>query len=395
MRNIPFYIAKRYFFSKTNTNAVNIITTIAVIAIMVATAALLVILSVFSGLEKMNIRFLSDVNPELKISPASGKRLPNIDQLESKIKKQPSIASYAKVIEEKVYIQYNGLEDIAYLKSVDNQFLTNNKFDTTIIAGRLFDSSQRPYEVIASEGIGTRLKIYIDNELPIRLIMPKAGTQLIKQAEDGFVMQEAFNSGIFFLNDQYDKHLFAPLALGQEMLNLSSKDAYSLELKTNGKKNLNQIKKEIAKQIGPEYTIQTRQDLDAAFLKVMNIENLIIYMIFTLVIIIACFNLAGTIIIIIIDKREEIKTMYSFGMTRKNIRRIFFFTGLIITSTAMILGLIIASILGYIQIHYPLIYAAPYVAFPFTFTLSNFLVVSTTVLAIGSFVSWLMAKQVK
>ena len=362
---------------------------------MVSTAALLVILSVFSGLEKMNIRFLSDVNPELKISPASGKRLPNIDQLESKIKKQPSIASYAKVIEEKVYIQYNGLEDIAYLKSVDNQFLTNNKFDTTIIAGRLFDSSQRPYEVIASEGIGTRLKIYIDNELPIRLIMPKAGTQLIKQAEDGFVMQEAFNSGIFFLNDQYDKHLFAPLALGQEMLNLSSKDAYSLELKTNGKKNLNQIKKEIAKQIGPEYTIQTRQDLDAAFLKVMNIENLIIYMIFTLVIIIACFNLAGTIIIIIIDKREEIKTMYSFGMTRKNIRRIFFFTGLIITSTAMILGLIIASILGYIQIHYPLIYAAPYVAFPFTFTLSNFLVVSTTVLAIGSFVSWLMAKQVK
>ena len=136
MKNIPFYIAKRYFFSKANTNAVNILTTIAVIAIMVATAALFVILSVFTGLEKMNLRFYSDVNPELKISPANGKILPHLSDVENTIKETKNIVAYSKVIEEKVYVQYNSFEDIAYLKSVDQNFLKVTKVDTAIIAGK-------------------------------------------------------------------------------------------------------------------------------------------------------------------------------------------------------------------------------------------------------------------
>jgi len=226
-------------------------------------------------------------------------------------------------------------------------------------------------------------------------MMPKAGTGLIKQESDAFTQKEAYSSGVFMLNEQYDKHIFTTLGLAQELLQLKENQYYSIEVKTTGKKSLNEVKAELQKSLGNQYKIETRQDLDSAFLKVMNMENLISYLIFTLVIIIACFNLAGTIIILILDKTKEIQTMYSFGLSRKKIRNIFFFTGFIITSIAMITGLLIASVIGLLQINFGLVMASPTIPFPFLFSLQNFIAVIVTVLGLGSFVSWVVSRQVK
>ncbi|WP_322970644.1 ABC transporter permease [Faecalibacter sp. LW9] len=394
MRNISFYIAKRYIFSSANTNAVNIITSIAVAAIMVATAALFVILSVFSGLEQMNLKFYSNVNPEIKISPAKGKVLPEIENLEHQLKQNQLVKSYAKVIEEKIYIDYNGMQDIAYLKAVDSNFTKVTRLDTVVYGGDYIDFSFDD-NFIVSNGIAQRLQLYIDPINPATLMMPKAGTGLIKQESDAFTKTEAYSTGVFVLNEQYDKHIFSTLGLAQNLLRLDSIDAYAIEIKTNRAHDLNAVKSQLSKTLGEKYKVETRQDLDSAFLKVMNMENLIIYLIFTLVIIIACFNLAGTIIIIILDKTKEIQTMYSFGLSRIQIRRIFAYTGLIITSIAMITGLLIASVLGLLQINFGLVMASATIPFPFEFSIINYLVVIGTVLGIGGFVSWLMSKQVK
>ena len=395
MRNISFYIAKRYFFSSANTNAVNIITSIAVVAIMVATAALFVILSVFSGLEEMNLKFYSNVNPEIKITPSKGKVLPAIDSLETKLKLSNLVADYSKVIEEKIYIDYNGMQDIAYLKAIDPNFTKVTRLDTVIYGGDFIDFSYND-NFIVSNGIAQRLQLYIDYDHPATLMMPKAGTGLIKQESDAFTKAKAYSTGVFILNEQYDKHIFSTLGLAQELLQLDSTAAYAIEIKTtNAKKDFKSIKSKLQKELGDAYTVQTRQDLDSAFLKVMNIENIIIYLIFTLVIIIACFNLAGTIIIIILDKTKEIQTMYSFGLSRVQIRRIFAYTGLIITTIAMGSGLLIATGLGVAQTNFGLVMASEAIPFPFEFALSNYLVVIGTVMGIGGFVSWLMAKQVK
>lgn len=395
MRNISFYIAKRYIFSSANTNAVNIITSIAVAAIMVATAALFVILSVFSGLEQMNLKFYSNVNPEIKISPAKGKVLPEIENLEQQLKQNQLVKSYAKVIEEKIYIDYNGMQDIAYLKAIDSTFTKVTRIDTVIYGGD-FINFEYDDNFIVSNGIAQRLQLYIDPINPATLMMPKAGTGLIKQESDAFTKTEAYSTGVFILNDQYDKYIFSTLGLAQNLLNLDSTAAYAIEIKTSTtKKDFKAIKDKLQKELGNEYKVQTRQDLDSAFLKVMNIENIIIYLIFTLVIIIACFNLAGTIIIIILDKTKEIRTMYSFGLSRLQIRRIFAYTGLIITTIAMVTGLLFASVIGLIQINFGLIMASATVPFPFNFSFYNYSVVIATVLGVGGFVSWLMSKQVK
>lgn len=394
MRNISFYIAQRYFLSKNNTNAVNILTSIAVGAILVATAALFIILSVFSGLEKMNLKYYSNVNPEIKISPVEGKVLEQIDNLEGILKKNASVVAFSRVIEEKVYLDYQGKQDIAYLKGIDENFTKVTRIDTVVYGGE-FINFEHPDNFIVSAGIAQRLQLYVDPLVPTNLMMPKAGTGIIKQESDAFINEEAYNVGIFMLNEQYDKHLFAPIGLAQKLLNLDEESAYSLEVKTNGKQSLNDVKNQLAKQLGTAYKIETRQDLDSAFLKVMNMENLIIYLIFTLVIIIACFNLAGTIIIIILDKKKEIQTMYSFGLSRSNVRKIFFYTGMIITSVAMLTGLLIACVIGLLQINFGLVMASETIPFPFVFTLANVITVLVTVSGIGGLVSWVIARQIK
>ena len=394
MKNISLYIAKRYIFSKTNTNAVNIITSIAVGAILVATSALFIILSVFSGLEKMNLKYYSNVNPEIKISPAKGKILDSANFVINQLKQQKDVNAFSKIIEEKVYIDYRGKQDIAYLKGIDENFTKVTRLDTVVYGGQYLDFNRND-NFIVSAGIAERLQLYVDPITPADLMMPKAGTGLIKQESDAFTQKEAYSSGVFMLNEQYDKHIFTTLGLAQELLQLKENQYYSIEVKTTGKKSLNEVKAELQKSLGNQYKIETRQDLDSAFLKVMNMENLISYLIFTLVIIIACFNLAGTIIILILDKTKEIQTMYSFGLSRKKIRNIFFFTGFIITSIAMITGLLIASVIGLLQINFGLVMASQTIPFPFLFSIQNFIAVIVTVLGLGSFVSWVVSRQVK
>ncbi|MCA4776246.1 ABC transporter permease [Empedobacter stercoris] len=394
MRNISLYIAKRYIFSKTNTNAVNIITSIAVGAILVATAALFIILSVFSGLEKMNLKYYSNVNPEIKISPSKGKVLDSLTFVVDQLKQQKEVKAFSKIIEEKVYINYKGKQDIAYLKGVDENFTKVTRLDTVIYGGQYLDYT-RADNFIVSNGIAERLQLYIDPITPADLMMPKAGTGLIKQESDAFTSKDAYSVGVFMLNEQYDKHIFTTLRLAQELLLLNQDQCYSIEVKTTGKKSFNEVKNQLQKALGDNYKIETRQDLDSAFLKVMNMENLISYLIFTLVIIIACFNLAGTIIILILDKKKEIQTMYSFGLSRKNIRNIFFQTGFIITFIAMTTGLLIASVIGLLQINFGLVMASATVPFPFLFSVENFIAVIITVLGLGSLVSWIVSRQVK
>jgi lipoprotein-releasing system permease protein len=381
-----------FLLSKRRITGVNIITSIAVFAITIATTALFIILSVFSGLEKMNMQFFSNVNPDLKISSAKGKLIPNIDQITQKLDGNSSIVSYSKVIEEKVSIEFGDKQDIAYIKGIDSKYNTVVRLDTAVQHGSYFKFNS-PYEIIASDGVARRLQMFIDRQNSARLRMPKPGTGIITSETEAFNTAVASPIGVTYINDQYDKYILSPLELTQILLQLPSNSAYSIELKLKPGISQNSAKSKLQKELGNSVVVQTRQDLDATFIKVMNIENLIIYLIFTLVIIIASFNLAGAIIIIIIDKRIQIKTMWSFGMQLAQIKRIFFQTGLLITVSSIIFGLTLASIIGYMQNQFHLVMANAFVPFPFEFTFLNYMAVIGTVLCIGGGVSYMVSRK--
>lgn len=381
-----------YLFTKSKITGVNIITSIAVFAITIGTTALFIILSVFSGLEKMNLQFLNNVNPDLKISPTQGKILPEIDKVIKILNETKEITHFSKTIEEKVSIEFDDKQDIAYIKGVDENYKNVVKVDTAIVYGSYFDFKS-PYEILASDGVARRLQLYLDNQHPSRLRMPKPGVGMITTEEEAFNSVVANPIGVFIISEQYDKYVFAPIELTQILLELPEESSYGIEIKLNNNTSANQIKSKLQNDLGDQYLVQTRQDIDATFLKVMNVENLIIYLIFTLVIIIASFNLAGAIIIIIIDKKKQIKTMWSFGMTRSNIKRIFFQTGMLITVFSVTFGLVLGTIIGVLQNQFNLVMANPYVAFPFEFTIFNYLIVTLTVLFIGGTVSWMVSRK--
>ena len=381
-----------FVFSKRKITGVNIITSIAVFAITIATCALYIILSVFSGLEKMNIQFFSNVNPDLKVSPSKGKVLENIDAITQELQKNPDIISFSKVIEEKVSIEFDDKQDIAYIKGIDDNYQNVVRIDTTVVHGSYFDF-ESDFEIIASDGVARRLQMYIDQSHTSRLRMPKPGTGLISSEEEAFNTVTATPIGVFIINDQYDKYIMSPIGLTQTLLQLPENAAYSIEIKLKPDVSLNDSKSLIQKELGNSVIVQTRQDLDATFLKVMNVENLIIYLIFTLVIIIASFNLAGAIIIIILDKKVQIKTMWSFGMQLSRIKRIFFQTGILITVFSLLFGLTLGTILGILQNQYHMVMANAFVPFPFEFTLWNYMTVIFTVLLIGGMVSWMVSRK--
>lgn len=381
-----------YLFTRSKITGVNIITSIAVFAITIGTTALFIILSVFSGLEKMNLQFLNNVNPDLKISPTQGKVLPEINNVLNILENTNEIKAFSKIIEEKVSIEFDDKQDIAYIKGVDEHYRDVVKIDTAIVYGSYFDF-KLPYEILASDGVARRLQLYLDNQHPSRLRMPKPGVGLITTEEEAFNSVVANPIGVFIISEQYDKYIFSPLELTQILLELPENSAYGIEIKLNNNASANQIKNKLQSELGNQYLVQTRQDIDATFLKVMNVENLIIYLIFTLVIIIASFNLAGAIIIIIIDKKNQIKTMWSFGMTRSSIKRIFFQTGMLITVFSVAFGLFLGSTIGILQNQFRLVMANPYVPFPFEFTAFNYLIVTLTVLLIGGIVSWMVSRK--
>lgn len=381
-----------FLFSRRKITGVNIITSIAVFAITIASCALFIILSVFSGLEKMNIRLFTNVNPDLKISSVKGKTLANIDEITHLLDKDEQIETYAKVIEEKVSVEFNDKQDIAYIKGIDRNYKEVVKIDTAVVFGSYFDF-KNPYEILASDGVARRLQMYIDHQHTARLRMPKPGTGLIRNEDEAFNTVVAGPIGVFVINEQFDKYIFSPIELTQILLNLPPSSAYSIEVRLKPGYNSAAAKTRLQKQLGSDLLVETRQDLDATFLKVMNVENLIIYLIFTLVIVIASFNLAGAIIIIIIDKKEQIKTIWSFGMPLKNIKQIFFQTGFLISLFSVIIGLIQGTFVGWLQNTFHLVMANPFVPFPFEFTLMNYLTVTATVLLIGGTVSWVVSRR--
>src|SRR5690606_30880253 len=198
-----------FLFSRRKITGVNIITSIAVFAITIASCALFIILSVFSGLEKMNIRLFTNVNPDLKISSVKGKTLANIDEITHLLDKDEQIETYAKVIEEKVSVEFNDKQDIAYIKGIDRNYKEVVKIDTAVVFGSYFDF-KNPYEILASDGVARRLQMYIDHQHTARLRMPKPGTGLIRNEDEAFNTVVAGPIGVFVINEQFDKYIFSP-----------------------------------------------------------------------------------------------------------------------------------------------------------------------------------------
>ncbi|MBQ0153009.1 MAG: ABC transporter permease [Chryseobacterium sp.] len=392
MKNIAFYIASRYLLSKKGSTAVTFITWLAVGAMSVAVAAMFVIISVFSGLEVFNQNLIADLHPDLTIQSTSGKRINNLDKIESVLKNNADIDAYSRIIEEKVYISYNGKGDIGYLRGVDSSYVKVNPIYKSILLGK-YPSFQYSNEVFMEHSLSTRLSIPIDSANEFSTVfMPKSGTGIISKEEDIYNKKDILTTGIFQGNDQLNNYIISPIELAEGLLEIPKNSAYQIVIKLKNPENTDLVKQKLTDQLGKNIEIKTKEQENAAFWKMINTEKLFIYLIFALVIFITTFNLAGAIIILQLDKKQQSKSLISLGLPLSHLRKTYFYTGILIVVLGVISGLLIGSALCLFQLYTGFFKAIETMAFPVRIVAKNYFIVAATALIFGVSISWFFSK---
>lgn len=393
--NFPFYIAKRYLFSKSSNNTINIITRIATIGVIVGTLALFIVLSGFSGLRAFSVGFLNTSDPDIKITSIKGKSLDFNPEIEAVFKNQNGITSYSKVIEERAFFEYNEKTHIAYIKGVDQNYTKVNSIDTTVYLGTWLDK-KIPYGVIVGNGISNTLSVGIFDFInPLKIYVPKPGKGYISSPKNAFNKINTQPIGIFLLTEDVDKKFtFVSLELAKELLNYSENQISAIELKVNNIDERSQIIEELQNKLGSEFKIETREQLNAVFYKMLNTENLASYLIFTLILIIALFNVIGAIIMMVLDKRDNLKTLYSIGATIKEIKRVFILQGFMLSVIGLFIGLSIGIILVLVQKKFELFMITQHLAYPVELTFLNVVSVIITMLVLGYLASIIASSRI-
>lgn len=368
------------------------ITWLSVGAMMVAVTAMFVIISVFSGLEDLNKDLISNLHADLTIKSSAGKTLKNLSKIEDILKKDKDIISFSRVIEEKVYINYNGKGDIAYLRGVDSAYTVVNPINKDVFYGS-YPSFDYSNEVLMENSLDNRLSIPVASSKDYATIfMPKPGLGIINKEEDIYNKKDILVTGIFPGKDQLDSYIISPIELTEQLLSLPKNSAYQIVVKLKNPENADQVKSKLLSTIGKSIDIKTKEEENAAFWKMINTEKLFIYLIFALVIFITTFNLAGAIIILQLDKKEQARSLISLGFPLVQLRRIYFYTGLLIVISGIISGLIMGTILCYFQLFTEFFKANETLPFPVKIVGKNYLIVAITAGLFGFIISWVFSK---
>lgn len=390
----PFYIARRYTISRSKSTAVNIITAIAAVGILASTAALFIIMSAFSGLRDFSLSFTDATDPDLKLSPENGKTLLLSPQQEQQLKSLKDIAIYSKIAEERVLFYFDGKEQVAVLKGVDSLFTEVSTMQNHLAGGQwpLTETTQ----AVAGAGIFNKLSLGLfDYNRVLEVYVPKPGKGPITTPEDAFNKGGLSVVGVYNINDDIDsKYVFCNLDLAQELLGFEPNKITSLELKMRPGANEGQVRQQLETIFNNKVIIKNRAQLNDSLYKMLNAENLVTYLFCSLVVVLTLFCLAGALIMLILDKKENIRTLYCLGTEVNALRRIFLYQGIFITALGTFFGMAIASGLILVQQHYQLFMITEQMAYPVAFRLENVLIVLATIFILGIFASFIAAGRV-
>lgn len=385
--NFALYIAKRYLCSKSTNNAINVITIIAAIGIVIGTASLFIVLSAFAGLKDFTLKFTSVVDPELKAIAANGKSFLLTNNAISKLNDIDGIAQYSKIIEERVFIESEGKTyPSGIIKGVDEFYNSVVNIDTAIAYGNWLE--QKTNQIVVGWGISRNLSFgVLDYAKKVSIYVPKAGTGQISATKNGLNTVKTVNVGIFDINEELnDTYIFAPIDLVTYLLDYEPNQITGIAFKLNTNANQTHIKTQIENALGNTVTIKNRQQQNDKLYKMLNTEELALYLIFTLILIIALFNVIGSIIMMILDKKKTLSTLFNIGVRVKDIRKIFFYQGSLMSILGGLIGLGIGFLLVVLQVYGPevfKIYITSSIPYPVTIKYQNIIIVFLTISVLG------------
>ncbi|MNQ27555.1 Lipoprotein-releasing system transmembrane protein LolE [compost metagenome] len=362
--------------------------------IIVGSLALFVVLSVFTGLKDFSLSFTNDIDPDLKISSTLGKSFLISPNQESQIKKIDGIASFSKIIEERVLFTFDGKQEVTYLKGIDSNFTKVNAIEKKLFNGQWLNPDT--YQVVVGYGISQKFSMgLLDFNNQLEVFVPKPGKGAIENPEQAFNKTDVIPVGIYAISEDLDsKYVFADLGLAQELLEYKTNQVSGIEIKTKTAADEAAIIDQLQTIFNHKITIKNRAQLNESLYKMLNTENIAVYLIFTLVIVVALFNLIGALIMMILDKKGNLKTLFNLGTEIKDLRKIFLLQGTLLSVFGGIIGLVLGIVIVLLQQQYQLIMITPTLAYPVVFTLENVLIVMGTIITLGFIASLIASSRV-
>ncbi len=390
---LSLYIAKRYLFAKKSRNAINVISAVSVAGVTVGAMALIIVLSVFNGLEKMVSAIFNTYDPDLKITSAEGKTFTEDPSKLKLLSKVDGVACYSLTVEENALLQYGERQFFATIKGVDDFYTSVTNIDSSMWEGefKLTDARGR-YWAIPGIGIAQYLGMRINFIAALKIVVPRrtAGNSL--NPEDAIIKKFIPLSGIFQVEQQYDsKYVYVPLAFARELIEKDSA-VTSIEIKFTKGADATGVQKNVAKIFAGGFVVQNRYEQQEIFYKVMKSERLAIFFILTLILLIASFNIIGSLTMLIIEKERDIEILKSLGADNTLIRKIFIFEGWLISIIGAFAGILLGFIICWLQQTYGLVRLNSDTLimdyYPVVMKLRDFIIVPATVLLIGYWAAW-------
>jgi ABC-type transport system, involved in lipoprotein release, permease component len=390
---LSLYIAKRYLFAKKSRNAINIISAVSVAGVSVGTMALIIILSVFNGLETMVSAIFNTFDPDIKITAAEGKTFIADTARLKLLAKVEGLSCYSLTIEDNALLKYGSRQFIATIKGIDDNYAMVSNIDSSMWEGEftLRNDKGRPY-AIPGIGVAQYLGIRVNFITPLEIIFPKKTGSTNLSAENSLNHKFIFPSGIFEVEKEYDsKYVYIPIDFARELTE-TDKGVTTVEIKFKEYADPQAVQKDIIKIFGKGFTVQNRYEQQAIFYKVMRSERLAIFFILTLILIIASFNIIGSLTMLIIEKERDIEILKSLGADNNLIRKIFIFEGWLISIIGALSGIILGFVVCWLQQTYGLVKLQSQSlimdSYPVVMKIKDFIIVPGTVLLIGYWAAW-------
>ena len=390
-----FKIAFRYFYSKNEQTVINKINFLSLILIIISSASLFVVLSAFDGLKTFGLSFSNKFDADYELSPVNGKYLDLSTKIISEINNLDEVIEVAPQIEEKVFLNFKEKNQVAVLKGIDSSYNKVIPVKDLVMIGDWIDYDNS--KTVIGYGISTKLGLGVyDYSSFLKISVPRKNNSSVLNLNP-FKSLPLIVVGLYQINEELDnKYIFTSISFAKNLLGLKENQYSNLILKTNNTENKKQLEEKIALIIGEKTKLNSRLEKNAALYKMLNTENIAVYFIFSLVMIVSLFNLVGSLIMMILNKKKDMKILIAMGLSNKNLSQIFYIIGLIICFVGGIIGLSLGSLLVFIQ-KYSSIINVPgtNLSYPVEFNFKNILIVFLTLMILGSISSLWSIRGIK
>ncbi|WP_337384149.1 FtsX-like permease family protein [Prevotella sp.] len=404
--NFPFFIARRYVFSKKSTNAINVISAISVVGVAVGTMALVIVLSVFNGFHDLVASFFTNFDPQIELVPTQGKTAPADDPLLDQIRKMPEVGVHTDVLEDQGLAVYGDRQQMVTVMGVDDNFtqLTNisdilyGDGEFSLQAANLFYAI--PGIRLAQDmGLGARFEGYLKLYAPVR----RGQITELADPSEGFVVDSLISPGVVFAVNQakYDRdRVICSIGFARRLFDQDGMLS-SLQIRLKPGSDLGAVKKQMREIVGSKYKVLDRFEQQSDTFNIMQIEKVLAYVFLTFILMVACFNIISSLSMLIIDKKADAATLRNLGATDKQIRSIFLFEGRIISAIGAVVGILLGLLLCWLQQEFGLVHmgdsAGSFVvnAYPVSVHYDDVAIVFVTVLLIGWAAAWIPTRKLK